>query len=207
MPRVALIGTLVYLLLAFGLRTLLHFRRTGRTGWAGVSGAPGSVEWWGGVLFVVAIVAGVAAPVGAVTGALPACGLLDGTILQAMGLVLFVVGGVATLWAQSAMGDSWRIGVEDRATTALVAKGPFRWVRNPIFTSMLAATVGLALLVPNGVALVAVLALVAALELQVRLVEEPYLLRVHGDRYRRYAERVGRFLPGIGRLAASRRAV
>ena len=31
-------------------------------------------------------------------------------------------------------------------------------------------------------------------------VEEPYLLRTHGDEYRRYASRVGRFVPGVGRL-------
>jgi hypothetical protein len=33
----------------------------------------------------------------------------------------------------------------------------------------------------------------------VRCVEEPYLIRVHGDAYRSYARAVGRFLPGIGR--------
>ena len=38
------------------------------------------------------------------------------------------------------------------------------------------------------------------LELQVRAVEEPYLLRTHGDAYRAYAARVGRFLPGVGRF-------
>jgi protein-S-isoprenylcysteine O-methyltransferase Ste14 len=31
-------------------------------------------------------------------------------------------------------------------------------------------------------------------------VEEPYLVRSHGDEYRRYASRVGRFLPGVGRF-------
>lgn len=37
------------------------------------------------------------------------------------------------------------------------------------------------------------------LELQVRFVEEPYLLRTHAT-YASYASRVGRFLPGLGRL-------
>jgi hypothetical protein len=61
---------------------------------------------------------------------------------------------------------------------------------------------GLALLVPNVVALAAFLALVAALELQVRLVEEPYLMRTHGKGYLLYASRVGRFVPGVGKLKA-----
>jgi len=43
----------------------------------------------------------------------------------------------------------------------------------------------------------------AAIEVSVRTVEEPYLLGVHGDAYRDYSARVGRFVPGIG-LTASR---
>ena len=43
--------------------------------------------------------------------------------------------------------------------------------------------------------------LVVGLELHVRRVEEPYLLRTHGDAYRTYAASAGRFVPGIGRLA------
>jgi protein-S-isoprenylcysteine O-methyltransferase Ste14 len=46
---------------------------------------------------------------------------------------------------------------------------------------------------------------VAAIQMQVRAVEEPYLLRTHGDNYAAYAARVGRFLPGLGRLTPSAR--
>jgi protein-S-isoprenylcysteine O-methyltransferase Ste14 len=38
------------------------------------------------------------------------------------------------------------------------------------------------------------------MQMQVRLVEEPYLTSVHGYAYRRHAARTGRFLTGIGRL-------
>jgi len=114
--------------------------------------------------------------------------------------MLFATGLVITLLAQLAMGDSWRIGVDSDERTTLVTAGPFALVRNPIFTSMLPASLGLALLVPNAVTLAAFVALVGALELQTRVVEEPYLLRVHGDVYAGYAARVGRFVPGVGRL-------
>jgi protein-S-isoprenylcysteine O-methyltransferase Ste14 len=53
------------------------------------------------------------------------------------------------------------------------------------------------------VSLLAVALLALALEVQVRLVEEPYLTRVHGQEYRRYAASAGRFLPGFGRLQES----
>jgi protein-S-isoprenylcysteine O-methyltransferase Ste14 len=47
---------------------------------------------------------------------------------------------------------------------------------------------------------VCVLLLSCRCRFQVRGAEEPYLLRVHGDAYRCYAARAGRFVPGIGRL-------
>ena len=75
------------------------------------------------------------------------------------------------------MGESWRIGVDEQERTALVTSGPFAVVRNPIFAGMLPASLGLALLVPNVVALAGLAALLVALEIQVRLVEEPYLMR------------------------------
>ena len=86
------------------------------------------------------------------------------------------------------------------ATTELVTSGPFRYVRNPVFTGSAMTVVGLALVVPNIVSLLMLVAFFAGLEIQVRLVEEPYLLRVHGDAYRVYAARTGRFVPRIGRL-------
>jgi len=189
-----------YLALAFGLRTWLQLRRTGESGFKGISGRAGSLEWTAGVLFVVAIAVGVAAPVLDVTDVIEPLDALDSAGVRATGVAIFLVGLIGTLYAQIAMGESWRIGVDVDERTALVTTGPFAVVRNPIFAAMLPASLGLALLVPNAVALAGLAALWLALEIQVRLVEEPYLLRAHGDSYRQYAARVGRFVPGLGRL-------
>jgi protein-S-isoprenylcysteine O-methyltransferase Ste14 len=198
---VSLLLVLGFLLLAFGVRTLLHWRTTGSTGWRGISGRPGSPEWLGGVLFAVALLAGVGAGVLAMAGA---AGLVwRPTLLSDLiGVTLYAAGVVGTLWAQSAMGPSWRIGVDESEETELVVDlGPFRIVRNPIFTFMTLAAAGLAIVLPTWMSLVSVVGLVIAIELQVRWVEEPYLVRTHGDAYRRYCEKVGRFVP---RLVARR---
>ena len=190
----------IYMALAFGLRTWLQIRSTGESGFKGISGRLGSLEWIAGVLFVVALAVGAAAPVLDVTDAIEPLDALDSAGVRATGIAIFVVGLVGTLFAQVAMGESWRIGVDVDERTDLVTSGPFGVVRNPIFAAMLPASLGLALLVPNVVALAGFGALVVALEIQVRLVEEPYLLRQHGDSYRGYASRVGRFVPGVGKL-------
>jgi protein-S-isoprenylcysteine O-methyltransferase Ste14 len=199
-PLFALAGYAVFLLLAFGLRAWVHLRRTGTTGFVGISGRVGSVEWCGGALFAVAVVGGVAAPALQLSGLVDPVPALTDAPVAAMGAMLWAVGVAGTLWAQFAMGDSWRIGVDEHERTQLVLAGPFRWVRNPIYTAMTTASAGLTLLAPNPVAFAALAALVAAIEVQVRLVEEPYLARAHGDSYLRWAAATGRFLPGLGRM-------
>lgn len=200
MATLALILYALYLALAFGLRTLIQVRRTGSTGFHGLGGRPGSPEWIAGVGFAVALVVGVAAPVLALLDVVEPIAALDTTAAHAVGIALAVSGIAGTLYAQLAMGTSWRIGVDHDERTTLVTTGPFALVRNPIFAAMLPTALGLALLVPSWIALAGAAGLLLALELQVRVVEEPYLLSAHGTGYAEYASRVGRFVPGIGRL-------
>jgi len=192
MPVAALVVYGVWFALTFGLRTFLQWRRTGSSGFKGLGGRPGSREWIAGVLFIVALVVGVAGPVAGLTGLDP---LTDADWLPGVGLVIAVVGVGLTLAAQISMGDSWRIGVDETERTEMVTDGAFAIVRNPIFSAMLVTAVGLTAMVPNAVSLVGLVALVAALELQVRFVEEPYLATVHGEPYERYRQQVGRFVP------------
>jgi protein-S-isoprenylcysteine O-methyltransferase Ste14/predicted nicotinamide N-methyase len=201
MPTVALAGFALFFLLAFGLRTASHVRRTGTTGFVALRAA-GVTERTGGALFAAALLAAMSAPTLALLGVVRSASMLDVPVVHAAGLVLFAGGLAGTLAAQYGMGNSWRIGVDASERTALVTGGIFSRIRNPIFTSMTVALVGLALLTPSWVAALAIGLMLVALEVHVRLVEEPYLLRTHGAAYAEYGARTGRFVPGIGRLAA-----
>ena len=200
MASIALALYAAYGALAFGARVAVHLRRTGTSGLKGLSGRPGSIEWLGGAGFVLALALGVAAPGLAAADLVEPIGALDTTTTHAVGFALFALGLGGTVLAQAAMGTSWRIGVDERERTELVTGGPFAIVRNPIYSAMIPAIGGLALLVPNAIALAGWLLLVAALEAQTRLVEEPHLLRTHGREYALYAARVGRFVPKLGLL-------
>ncbi len=202
MAVVALILYALYLALAFGLRTLIQLRRTGSSGFHGLGGRPFSAEWIAGVGFTVALLVGAAAPVLALLDVLEPIAALDVTAMHIAGLLLAIAGIAGTFYAQVAMGASWRIGVDPGERTELVTTGPFALVRNPIFAAMLPTGLGLTLLVPSWIALAGFAGLVIALELQVRVVEEPYLRQAHGAAYVSYAGRVGRFVPGVGRLPA-----
>ena len=204
MPAEALAFYGIYFAVAFVARSLVQYHRTGSTGFRGVSGAAGSAEWWGGVLFVLAFALGVLGAVLQLLDVVEPIDAIDTEFVQAAGAGMFLGGFLTTIVAQLAMGDSWRIGVDESERTELVTGGPFAAVRNPIFSGMIPVTLGFTLLVPNPLAVAGFVALVVALEIQTRLVEEPYLLATHGDTYAGYAARVGRFFPYVGRLRPRR---
>jgi len=187
-----------FLVVAFGWRTWVQYRTTGDHGFRGFSGQASASERFSGVLFVMALLALLGAPVAALLGHLPPCEL-PGWV-SALGVVLALLGFALVLLAQLQMGVSWRIGVDPEERTDLVEDGLFSWVRNPIFSAISVFALGFALLVPNALSMAALVLGGIGLELQVRWIEEPYLLSTHGAEYARYAARVGRFVPGVGRL-------
>lgn len=202
MAVAALVVYLVFIAAGLGWKSYRQWRATGSTGVRGFHGRPGSREWFAGVGFIAAIIAALFAPILQLAGLIAPLPALDHRSLQIAGIALAATGIVATIGAQQTMGESWRIGVDTRETTTLVSSGVFGWVRNPIFTAMLTFAAGSVLMTPNLLALSGFVLLAASIELQVRVVEEPYLLATHGKTYRDYGARVGRFLPGIGRFRA-----
>ncbi|WP_328463640.1 isoprenylcysteine carboxylmethyltransferase family protein [Actinoplanes sp. NBC_00393] len=196
----ALVVFVLAMVAAFGWRTVVQLRTTGDTGLRLDAGPIGSAGWWGKLLFIGALLLAAAAPVLAFTGAVRPLVWHPGLAMG--GLIIAVAGIAVTLTAQWQMGASWRIGVDQEERTTLVTAGLFAHLRNPIFTGMLAVLAGLTGMVPSLIMLTALPSLLAAVQIQVRVVEEPYLLTTHGPAYRDYAQRAGRFLPAVGRLTS-----
>lgn len=193
----ALVLFTIFGVLGFGWRSWLQYRRTGSTGFRGIR-AGGLLERLAGVGFVVALAVAVSAPILQEAKVVGPLRMLNEVCIQTVGIVLATAGIAATVYAQLEMGDSWRIGVDTTETTTLVHTGMFGRIRNPIYDAMFLFGIGIVLVTPNVVALAGLVLLVSTIELQVRRVEEPYLLRTHGDAYRAYAASVGRFVPGVG---------
>jgi protein-S-isoprenylcysteine O-methyltransferase Ste14 len=102
------------------------------------------------------------------------------------------------------LGASWRIGIDEQTRPGLVTSGLYRFCRNPIFSAILVVLIGYTVLLPTGLSLAMLAGAFIGIRQQV-LTEEAYLSRTYGDAYHAYASRVGRFLPGIGRLHMNRR--
>lgn len=203
MPKLALVLVGIWFLVVFVLRTALQRWRTGSTGLKGFHGELGSLPWVAGAMVSVGFVLALGAPLAALfhwPGGTP---LFESTLVHSAGAGLLVMGTIGTLGAQLSMGESWRVGVDESEETQLVTTGLFAWVRNPIFSFMGLSQLGLVLLIPIPFALLGAVLSTVGVVLQVRFVEEPYLAHAHDADYRDYAARVGRFIPGIGRIESS----
>lgn len=113
--------------------------------------------------------------------------------LQVAGWVFLVLSLVWTFTAQLQMTDAWRIGIDTKNDTELIATGLFSMSRNPIFLGIILADIGLFLVAPNAFTLLISVLSIVVIQIQVRL-EEAYLITAHGEDYIEYKERVRRWL-------------
>jgi protein-S-isoprenylcysteine O-methyltransferase Ste14 len=190
----------VFVVLTSFVRVAIQLRRTGSTGLIGLRRGAGPREWLSGILFLGGMAMAVVSLNLVLNDHLDPIDALDVDGLHVLGIALAALGGLSVFGAQLGMGESWRVGMSDDQGTDLVTGGWFSLCRNPIYTAMVVGWSGFALMVPTWLGLAAVVVIGLGLELQVRAVEEPHLMRVHGEEYRRYAARVGRFVPGLGRF-------
>jgi hypothetical protein len=100
--------------------------------------------------------------------------------VRLIGAVLLVTGGGLGVLAQVQTGASWRAGIDVSGRYELVCDGLFRVMRNPFYLGIILAAAGVALMVPNVVAVIGWLAVVLGCEIDVRLVEEPHLAAAKG---------------------------
>jgi protein-S-isoprenylcysteine O-methyltransferase Ste14 len=111
-----------------------------------------------------------------------------------IGVAGFACGAAWLMWMFHALGRNLTDTVVTRRDAHFVDHGPYRFVRNPMYTGilMLGMSLGLALgtwLLPLAASLMFTL-----LALRTRT-EEKYLIERFGDQYRNYMKRVGRFFP------------
>ena len=118
---------------------------------------------------------------------------MDSSFLTVIGIALLIAAIVWVLVAQIQMGDSWRIGIDEKSESPLVQNGLFGVSRNPIFLGMLLMLVGMLLILPTAATLVITVLGFVLIHVQVRL-EEAYLVEKYGEDYRKYQAHVRRWI-------------
>jgi protein-S-isoprenylcysteine O-methyltransferase Ste14 len=85
---------------------------------------------------------------------------------------------------------------ENRLPQRLVVSGPYRYVRNPLYSTDMTVMLSTALLTQHWLVVVTLIAYIAQLIMQLRL-EERELKQRFGAAYERYLQRVPRFIPRL----------
>lgn len=133
----------------------------------------------------------------------PSESLANSPVMHVVGAIILIAGLVLLPATQLHLGVAWRVGIDPDAKLGLVTDGYYQLCRNPIFLAILTVLLGNAVLIPTPFSLIIVVATYFWFRMQA-IAEEDYLLRVYGNEFLRYADRVGRFTPFTGRLASKR---
>jgi protein-S-isoprenylcysteine O-methyltransferase Ste14 len=110
------------------------------------------------------------------------------------GLVATLIGWGVVWAAQSQLGASWRMGVDDIEGCELKTHGLYRYVRHPIYSGIATIQIGLFLLMPTIASAAIGAAYIALLQIEM-LREEAHFRSVQGNIYSRYMSLTGRWLP------------
>jgi protein-S-isoprenylcysteine O-methyltransferase Ste14 len=119
-------------------------------------------------------------------------------LILAIGIVFAFAGAALRTWATANLGPEVMRG-ETLHGQALVANGPYRYMRNPLYLGLWFNALALALLMPPSGAIF-MLVLLGVFQLRLMLAEEKYLSERLGATYAEYCKRVPRLLPRL-RLA------
>ncbi len=118
-------------------------------------------------------------------------------IWRVFGMYFAFLGNLVFLLAVITMRDSWRAGVAKEEKRELVSEGIYKYSRNPAFLGFDMVYIGILLMFFNPVLLLVTIFAIIMLHLQI-LQEEEYLLKEHGEDYRKYKENTCRYA-GYGR--------
>ena len=117
------------------------------------------------------------------------------TWTRMFGIVLAAVALAALYWVHAALGENFSPTLQIKQEHALVVRGPYRWVRHPMYTVLLALHISYFFLTANWlIGLLGVLVILMVMTMRTRA-EEAMMIGQFGDQYRVYMQQTGRFLP------------
>lgn len=113
-----------------------------------------------------------------------------------IGFAVLLLGLAFACWARVTLGRNWSATVQLKRDHELVTAGPYRRVRHPIYTGMLAGVLGSALVIGEWRGLVALVLVAAGFWYKLRH-EESWMREQFGATYEDYMRRTKALLPWL----------
>jgi len=121
----------------------------------------------------------------------------DNSAVATIGLLLTASGLIFAVWARIALGANWSGTVTIKSGHSLIRRGPYKWIRHPIYTGLLASVVGTVMLQGEVRSFLGFAIILFALYRKAKR-EEKFLSEEFGDGFAEHAKQTGMFLPRFG---------
>lgn len=113
----------------------------------------------------------------------------------ALSVIFLGVAGALSWSGTGALGEQWRFDAGLSADHQLVTSGVYRFIRHPIYCSMLCLGLGIGFMVTSWpLFLLSTIVLIAGTEIRVRI-EDKLLESRFGERFRQYRQSVPAYIP------------
>ncbi len=119
----------------------------------------------------------------------------DNSVLEGIGMVLFLTGLGLAVWARVHLGRNWGTPMSEKVDAELVTSGPYRYIRNPIYSGIILAAIGTAVAISWY--WMVLVALMSAYFVYSALVEEHTMERLFPGTYPEYKHSTKRLIPFI----------
>ena len=114
----------------------------------------------------------------------------------AIGIAVTVAGIAFAIWARAYLGGNWSSAVTVKVGHQLIRSGPYRWVRHPIYTGIILAMLGTAVVRDQVRGLVAVVLLYLGFKIKSKI-EEHAMTGTFGAEYDAYSRSTGAIVPRL----------
>ena len=112
------------------------------------------------------------------------------------GAILTVAGILICFWARIILGRNWSGTVTIKRDHELILRGPYRFVRHPIYSGLLIGMLGSAIVYGYARCFIGVLICGVALWMKLQI-EERFMTQQFGDQYTQYRRRVRALVPFV----------
>ncbi|HTZ98466.1 MAG TPA: isoprenylcysteine carboxylmethyltransferase family protein [Terriglobales bacterium] len=114
--------------------------------------------------------------------------------LNAVGVVMTYAGIALAIWARWNLGRNWSARVTLKVDHELICSGPYARLRHPIYSGLLLAAIGTAMVIGEWRGLLAIVVVGVVHSFKAKR-EETLMLATFGDKYQSYRQQTGFLLP------------
>jgi protein-S-isoprenylcysteine O-methyltransferase len=122
--------------------------------------------------------------------------LPDARAVNLCGLTITAAGLGFAIWARFVLGRNWSASVTVKAGHELIRSGPYRFVRHPIYSGILAGLLGTSIGYGTLPSLIGMVIAICGLRIKWRI-EERFMVEQFGAQYAQYRREVKAVIPSL----------